>query len=226
MSDNTERDSADWLQEPFTKVSETSYKMSRPKVLDDKQGRTWQTFHFATRLKLEGATYFCRQIFGSTSMPDSIGLPLLAHRQQKWYLDAFFFELMASCDTLLQELNVLYLRESTLDMEDVRWTTIKSKLPTNLVEYAENKYQEEWFKKIRNYRNVATHYAYVPTGSMQSGFGSLPINYEYTVSLFYVAEDKITFMEEDISVCKTYLQNMVEFVRSIWHMMAQEYGVS
>lgn len=220
-------DNADWLQEPFTTVSKTSYKISKPKILDEKLGDLWQTFHFATRLKLEGATYFCRQIFGSTSMPDSIGLPLLAHRQQKWYLDAFFFELVAACDTLLQELNILYLRKSPLDMERVRWENIKNNLPKNLIDYAEKKYQEEWFIKIRRYRNIATHYAYVPTGSMQTGHGNLSFHYdEHKVSLFYIAEDKVTFKEESIEVCETYLKNMVEFVRQIWNIMAQEDGVS
>ena len=79
----------DWIQDPLK-----SCKLKSPK--DDRQNGLWYSFHFATRLKLDGADYFCRQALGAASMPYDLGLPLLAHRLLEWYLDAFFFELMAA----------------------------------------------------------------------------------------------------------------------------------
>ena len=78
------------------------------KLPDREPNQRWQSFHSATRLKLDGADFFCRQVLGAASMPDDLGLPLLAHRLLRWYLDAFFFELLSAYDTLLQELGVVY----------------------------------------------------------------------------------------------------------------------
>ncbi|GAH63495.1 unnamed protein product, partial [marine sediment metagenome] len=79
----------DWLRDPLRKIENGSYKRRKLKNLqDDKQNDLWWNFHFATRLKLDGADYFCRQLLGAASRPDELGLPLLAHRQLKWYLDA------------------------------------------------------------------------------------------------------------------------------------------
>ena len=114
---------ADWLQDPLMISEEGSFKYKLPKGLNEEIFRKWRTFHFATRLKLDGVDYFCRLLLGSASMPLEMGLPLLAHRLTKWYLDAFFFELMSAYDTLLQELNVLY--KIDFDIEQVKWNLIE-----------------------------------------------------------------------------------------------------
>ena len=89
-------DVEDWLHDPLREIKNGSYKSRQLKTSDDKQNDLWHSFHFSTRLKLDAAEYFCRQVLGAASMPDDIGLPLLAHRHLKWYLDTFFFELMSA----------------------------------------------------------------------------------------------------------------------------------
>ena len=117
---------SDWLQDPLIAEKEVSFKYKQPKGLNKEIYERWRIFHFATRLKLEGADYFCRLAVGASSRPFELGLDLLAHRLTKWYLDAFFFELASSYDTLLQELNVLY--QFNLDIDKVNWKSIKDKL--------------------------------------------------------------------------------------------------
>ena len=52
----------DWLQDPFAKKGIYSNFLV-PKVIEDSEfAGQWNTFHYATRLKLDGAAYFCRQV--------------------------------------------------------------------------------------------------------------------------------------------------------------------
>lgn len=52
----------DWLQDPLRKIENGSYKRCELKSpTDDKQNDLWFSFHFATRLKLDGADFFCQQ---------------------------------------------------------------------------------------------------------------------------------------------------------------------
>jgi len=212
----------DWLEDPLRRIENDSYKFRELKS-NDKQNGLWRSFHFATRLKLDGADHFCRQVLGAASMPDDLGLPLLAHRQLKWYLDAFFFELMSACDTLLQELNIVYAYDLGLKPEDVLLGKIKGKLPKILAEYMEKERGKAWFDKVRRYRNVATHHYLVPTGSGKAGWGDKPLDYAtYQVFMHYL-DNVGNVKDEEISVCKDYLKNMVRYISSVWEKMAQEF---
>lgn len=71
----------DWLEDPLMIHEEGSLKYKRPKSLEENARWNWDTFHFSTRLKLEAADHFCRLALGAASMPDDLGLPLLAHRR-------------------------------------------------------------------------------------------------------------------------------------------------
>ena len=152
----------DWLEDPLSEKGKDYRKLKNP----DKRQDLWESFHFSTRLKLDAADYFCRQLLGAASMPDDLGLPLLAYRQLKWNLDAFFFELMSAYDILLQELNIVFVYDSELEPSQVKWGKIKDKVPKELVQYMDTEWKKEWFKKIRIYRNMATHHAYVPISSL------------------------------------------------------------
>ena len=128
----------DWLQDPLMEIENGSYKPRKLKTPKDNQNDLWFGFHFATRLKLDGAAYFCRQALGAASMPDNLGLHLLAHRQTEWYLEAFFFELMSAFETLLQELNIIYAHDLKLKPEKIRWNDknrnkFMKKLPDNIL---------------------------------------------------------------------------------------------
>ncbi len=222
-------DVEDWLQDPLRKKVKGSYKhrkLNNPH--DNQQNELWWNFHFATRLKLDGSDYFCRQVLGAASMPYDLGLSLLAHRHLKWHLDAFFFELMSAYDTLLQELNIVYAYDLGLKPDNVRWNErIKNKfmekLPEEIFKYVKETRKKDWFYKIRNYRNTATHHYLVPTGSYTIGLGGKPWDYvEHKVSIYYI-DDSGDAKLEDISVCTDYLKNTVEHVNQVWQEMAQEF---
>ena len=213
----------DWLQDSLMKIDEGSYQYRKPKSLDAKQYGLWQSFHFATRLKLDGADYFCRQALGAASMPDDRGLPLLAHRQLEWYLGAFFFELVSAYDTLLQELNIVYAYDLALKPEDVRWDKIKHKLPKKLAKYMEEEWEKDWFYEVRSQRHMATNRYVVPLASSKAGFGEEPLDYgEHEVSIFCIDKTGNTKLKY-IHVCVEYLKNMVRYISSVWTKMAPEF---
>lgn len=213
----------DWLQDPLRIIEGGSYKSRKLKSHNEQQSRRWQSFHFASRLKLDGADHFCRQVLGAASMPDNLGLPLLAHRQLKWYLDAFFFELWSAYQTLLQELNIVYAYDLGLKPEDVNWKAIKDKLPERLTEYMNKEWDKEWFEKVRRYRNMATHHYLVPTDTMQTGFGGQPLDYSVHETHMVYLDDAGNTGREEIKACIEYLKHMVRYISSVWEKMAQEF---
>ena len=218
----------DWLQDPLRKIENGTYKSSKLKAPKDNQNELWHVFHFATRLKLDGADFFCRQVLGAASMPDNLGLPLLAHRQTEWYLEAFFFELMSAFETLLQELNIVYAYDLALKPEDVRWrdkkkTKFMENLPGKIFNSIEEGRNKDWFCRVQRYRNTATHHYTVPLGSGKTGSGYKPLDYsEHHVFIHYLDKTD-NFKNENIETCKNYLKNMVEHIRSIWEVMAEEF---
>lgn len=129
---------------------------------------------------------------------------------------------MSAYDTLLQEINVVYA--VNLDMKEVKWSAVKDKLPTALVDLMEKEWKAEWFKRLRWYRNTATHRMYLPTGASTGGYGETPRDYGYHyVRLFYVDTDANEWRLEDIKVCPDYLKRMIEHIRAVWGKMAEEF---
>lgn len=63
-------DSEDWLKDPLVEIDQRHFKYLKPKNSSKEQAILWKSFHIATRLKLEGAEFFCRQVLGAASMPD------------------------------------------------------------------------------------------------------------------------------------------------------------
>jgi len=220
----------DWLQDPLMEIGKGSYQYRKPKSLDERQYELWRMFHFTTRLKLDAADHFCRQVLGAASMPEDLGLPLLAHRELKWYLDAFFFESMSAYEVLLQELNIVYAYDLGLKPDEVRWKdhwkkkdNIRKKLPEELVKYMEKEWEKEWFDKVRRYRNMAAHHHSVPTSWTKGGFGDRPWDYDYhNVSIPYL-DSYGQLVGEKISCCPDYLKKMVEHIHRVWQEMAQEF---
>lgn len=217
-------DGEDWLKDPLRKIENGSYKRRKLKSpIDDKQNDLWWSFHFATRLKLDGGEHFCRQVLGAASMPYNQGLPLLAHRQLEWYLGAFFFELVSAYDTLLQELNIVY--NLGLKPEAVRWSDKKKtkfieNLPEKIFKSLEKGRGEDWFHKTQRYRNMATHQYLVPISEISPGDDS-PDSSHHT--FIYYRDKEGNFESEKISVCKDYLMNMVQHTRSIWEIMKEDF---
>jgi len=216
----------DWLQDPLRKIESGSYKRRELKSpVDDKQNDLWWSFHFATRLKLDGADHFCRQALGASSMAYDKGLPLLAHRQLEWYLGAFFFELVSAYDTLLQELNIVYAYNSGVKPDDVRWINKKKNkfmenLPEKIFDSLEKGREEGWFHKIQGYRNMATHQYLVPISEISPGDDS-PDSSHHT--FIHYRDKEGNFKSEDISECRIYLKKMVRYISSVWGIMAQEF---
>ena len=216
----------DWLEDPLIIHEEGSLRYKQSKNLEKEAYENWRVFHFSTRLKLEGADHFCRLALGAVSMPSDLGLPLLAHRQTKWYLDAFFFELVSAYNTLLQEMNVLY--DINLDIEDVNWNRIKDKLSSALKNLMKKEREAEWFKKLRWYRNTTTHHAYIPISSAKGGFGADPWDYDYhEVSLQYFDTNTRELKAEDIKeACQRYLRKMADHIHTVWANIAVEFDFS
>lgn len=213
---------ADWLKDPLI-VREGSFKYKQPRSVKEAAYENWKVAHSSSRLKLEGADHFCRLALGAASMPHDCGLPLLARSQTKWYLDAFFFELMSAYDTLLQELNVVY--DINQDIERVRWSSIKGKLPDPLKNLIESERNSAWFKRLRWYRNTATHHMYTATSAFKAGAGEMPWEYyDHEMQLPYPDTDARKYVFEDIKVaCPDYLKKMIEHIHAVWGKMAEEF---
>ena len=220
---NKEVWSEDWLEDSLVKTRGDSYKSRKLKNRCEEQSNRWSSFHFATRLKLDGADYFCRQALGAASMPDNLGLPLLAHRHLMWYFDAFFSQLVSAYDTLLQELNVVYAKDLALNPEQVRWDRIKGKIPNELAKYIEKEWENEWFWKIRRYRNVATHHYGVPLGSGAAGWGDKPLDYNEHQTFIHYMDNSGIFRDEEAQVCTEYLKKMVKFISRVWENISKEF---
>lgn len=214
---------ADWLEDPLMvhEIGSSTFKQS--KSLSEDEWRKWKSFHFSTRLKLEAADHFCRLALGAASMPHDCGLPLLARSQTKWYLDAFFFELMSAYDTLLHEMNVIYA--INLDIESVKWSSMRDKLPNPLVDLMESEWEAVWFRKVRWYRNRATHHMRIPTGAGRGGLGETPWDYDsHEVTLWYFDTDTNEWKREDINeACPDYLKKMIKHIHAVWIKMAEEF---
>jgi hypothetical protein len=199
----------DWLQDPLIKINKGSYQYRKLKNLDEKQYELWRIFHYATGLKLNGANFFCTKVIDTARTSEDV--------QLEWYLDAFFFELMAACDTFLQELNTVYAYDLQLKPEDVRWNKIKGELPNELVKCVEEERRKDWFCEVQWYRNTTTHHYRIPKSRSKiwSGHDSA-----YYVGLQYIDKEGETKIKE-ISICKDYLSNMVNYISSVWGKMAQ-----
>lgn len=204
----------DWLQDPLMEIGKGSYQYRKLKNLDEKQYELWQIFHYATRLKLRGANFFRTKIIDTARTSEE--------NQLRWYLDAFFFELMTACDTLLQEVNTVYAYDLQLEPEAVRWKKIKGKLPNELVKYVEEERRKDWFCEVQWYRKTTTHHYRIPMSIGKIWWGHDPLHSTYSAGLQYI--DKEGGIEiKEISVCKDYLSNMVNYISSVWGKMAQEF---
>lgn len=213
----------DWLEDPLAVRKKGSLKYKQPKSLQENTRQNWKTFHFSTRLKLEAADHFCRLAIGAASVPYDFGLPTLAYSQIKWYLDAFFFELISAYDTLLQEINVVYA--VNLNIENVKWKSMRNELPIPLVDLMEGQWEATWFKRLRWYRNTATHHAYIPIGASTGGWREKPFDYEHhEVTLWHFDSDTNQWMPEDIKkACPKYLKKMAAHIRAVWRTMADKF---
>jgi hypothetical protein len=184
---------------------------------DEEQCGEWRLFHYSTRLKLNGADFFCTKVIDTACTSED--------EQLEWYLDAFFFELLAACDTLLQELNTVYAYDLQLKPEAVRWSNwnkIKGKLPDELVKYVEEERTKDWFCEVQWYRNTTTHHYRIPKTRSSSRRHDALYSTDH-VGLQYIDKGgKIKIRE--ISICKDYLSNMVNYISSVWGKMAQDFN--
>lgn len=219
----------DWLNDPLMEFDNNTGEPTYLNTKNDVEADKWQLFHFATRLKLEGAVHFCRLLLGVAKLPEDMGLYLLAHRQKKWYAGAFFFELCAVYDTLLQELNIIYCCGIN-DLKGVKWTNIKreNKLPKSLEKLIEREWKKDWFSRVRWYRNTATHHYIVPMAEGAIGWrnrtGGLKGNeVNLKVNLIYIDEETEKPILEDIGVCAEYLNKMIKHIHNVWSVMRQEF---
>jgi len=214
---------ADWLADPLMSIGSQFVYKELARSTDPDQH--WKGYHFCTRLKLEAADYFCRQLLGMSQAPFTSGLPLLAHRQFKWSLDVFFFELVSAHDMALQEINAIY--GMGLEPEKVDWHNIERKkdhMPSDLFSHVSKEWGSEWFRKVRDLRNTGAHHSYIWTSELQGGSGDKPWDYDsHEVQLLRLNTKNQEIESEDISACTEYLKRMVFHINGIWNHMAKEF---
>ena len=205
--------SEDWLQDPLVKNRGYRKLKSSNAEQDDKQSN-WKLFHYSTRLKLNGAKFFYAKVIDTAHTSED---------ELRWYLDAFFFELIAACDTLLQEVNTVYAYDLQLKPEAVRWNNKKKnkfmeRLPEEIFNHIEAERRKDWFCEVQWHRNTTTHHYRTPLVILRSD-GSIPPTQPIHVGL----QDK-EGKSREISICiQDYLSNMVNYISSVWGKMAQEF---
>lgn len=203
----------DWLQDPLMKNGIYRKLKSSDAEQDDKQSN-WKLFHYATRLKLGGARFFCTKVIDTERTSED---------ELRWYLDAFFFELMAAFDILLQELNIIYAYDLNIKLKDVRWSDRNSNkfmkiLPEIILESIAAERKEDWFYQIKWHRNTTTHQYRTPISSTR-GHDSPHLE---NVRLLYTDKEE-NVKSNEISICDDYLKNMDRLISSIWEIMAEEF---
>jgi len=204
----------DWLQDPLMEIGKGSYRYRKLKSPNEKQYQEWRLFHYSTRLKLKGANFFYTKVIDTARTSED---------ELRWYLDAFFFELIAACDILLQELNIIYEYDLDLQPNKVRWNTRKKnrfmeRLPEEIFNLIEAERKKDWFCEVQRHRITTIHHYRTPITSSRR-HGSLHLT---NVGLQYIdKEGKIKI--KGISICKDYLSSMVNYISSVWEKMAQEF---
>ena len=91
-------------------------------------------------------------------------------------------------------------------------------MPENIKRNITKEQEKDWFRKVQNYRNTATHHYLVPLGSYREWVGDPQNVSGYTVFMISSSGQL-----ENPSVCKGYLENMVRYISSVWEKMAKEF---
>jgi hypothetical protein len=212
----------DWLKDPLMAIGEGSFAYIETTNIESQVYKSWTSFHFDTRLKLNGADYFLRQLLGSVSRPDRIGSTLLAFHFRQWYLDAFFFELMAAYEILIQELNTIYECGAKAYDRDI-FSKVKRFIPEDLANLLEEEQKKEWFRKLRWYRNSITHRSRNITDDFTLSLGDTPWHYtSYEIHLTYYNERTSEWEREQIGVCETYFNNMTDHIHAVWKKIKEQ----
>ncbi len=215
----------DALNDPLMEFGRRPMEYIKPKDIAANQFVGWKASHFSTRLKLQGADYFLRQILGAASRPEDLSLPLLAFSLFHWYLDAFFFELISASDTLFQELKAVYCPDlpTTTPITTVQKEVMKSQsLPEDLREFIEQERKADWYEKLQWYRNTTAHVGHIPWGFEKGGSGDKPWHYnaeECKLFIQLIHNDEV--QTEDVAGYRMYLDKMLDFVNTVWNMMKQ-----
>jgi hypothetical protein len=214
----------DWLNDPLMKIeySKGIFTYLPTNKVNKEVWDTWTSYHFTTRLKVNGADYFLRQLYGLITRPDQLGLPELAFNLRHWYLDAFFFELMSAYDVLIQELNVIY--ECGVDSDDPRILhKVKKKLPNDLCTIIEDERQTDWFKRLQEYRNTVSHRHRILSSSSFGTWVGKKWRYEgANDTIWYFDKESGELKYEDSKECRSYFDNMIDYIHKIWTVMKEQ----
>lgn len=177
--------------------------------------RNWHTFHWSTRLKLEGATYHWTIIRQVVSRPpgdeeeDNVLWRLL-----HWHIESFFFQLAGSVDMLLQEINAVYNLE--LDPKNVVWSSIqKVGNDRSVVKFLEKHWRKPCLRNANEYNNASKHRHY-------QGLASVGVHPWRFISMF-----RADAPSERLEVCGThYLRGISFLIFRSWKIIADEWPLS
>lgn len=214
----------DWLHDPLWKVSRGS-EVHRFSSLDGVAQRNWEAQHGSTRLKLDGAAYHYRMAQGSSSLVPPYDRMGMYARLKRWHLDSFFFELMSSFDSMLQEVNLRY--QVGIPIDDVWWSDHKktkdkfrNKIPAELFELIDKEWKADWFVRVCEYRNMVTHRFLLPTSEFWGESGpapDLPRDKADSHEVNMLLKDRQgKFIEEPIEKCEEYLSLMAQLIAKAW----------
>jgi hypothetical protein len=113
--------------------------------------------HAWTSSKLKGAEYHLKRM---KELREGGGVP----EEFLYEVEAFFGKLLSAWDCLLQEVNLAF--NLGLPSRGVKWGNVKKRLrkrgESAILDFLERKWNEEAFKRLRDYYNFYKHVGPVP----------------------------------------------------------------
>lgn len=200
----------DWLADPLGKRTPSKLEMHQFSSLNKDAQNNWQVQHNWTKLKLDGAAYHYGMAKGSSSLAPPYDKVGMYWRLVSWHLDSFFFELVSSFDSMLQEVNIRY--GVAIPRRNIAWKNeikekFQNKIPTEVFQLIDEEWNADWFVKVREYRNTATHRS--PLRTLEHW--SPHIIGEHEVQMW---TEK--YKDEPIRKCEEYLRSMANLIVDAW----------
>ncbi len=192
--------------------------------LKEPEQSNWEVFHWSTRSKLEASIYFYSQTVGLGSVRHVWFTLVDFDTLLNWHVDAFFNELVSAFDTLLQEINVVY--RCGLKPDKVTWEGkrgIKGCLSGKagrMCEIIAGAYDNETFKDIRRWRNIAAHRHHIPRHvSFSPGWGELirKGSTEELITALHKPGDNV-----DVSELSKHINFIRSLATEIWQRFPRE----
>lgn len=201
-------------------------------VETEKALHNWSVFHWSTRLKFERAEYHHQALRHIHRHATDEEEDALLWRLRHWEFDEFFFQLAGALETLLQEINALFILD--VDNKDLNWSTFVEAVDSKSNEpppanYLRCRWEERWLVEIRRLRNATTHRYFVPLASSSSRPGNG--DFHCTVMWPAFGDEELASAHQDDErdlpeVCEAYLDKAHEVLFGCWKIMLENFPVA